>query len=99
MSQKETEKRVAIGVYIRTSKKGIQSIRIEFCYRKILCRETLKLKPTIKNIGRVISLREKIIEAIELGDFNYAEFFPHSKNEIKFGHISKPVLIVDLRPP
>lgn len=86
---------MAIRVYVRTSKKGIQSIRIEFCYRKILCRETL-LKPTIKNIGRVISLRGKVIEAIELSNFNYAEFFPDSKNSIKFGHISKPVLIVEL---
>lgn len=96
MSQKETEKRVATGVYVRTSKRDVQSIRIEFCYRKILCRETLKLKPIIKNISRAIGFREKVIESISLGNFNYAEFFPGSKSAIKFGHVSKYLLIAEL---
>ncbi|OGT31263.1 MAG: hypothetical protein A3E87_10140 [Gammaproteobacteria bacterium RIFCSPHIGHO2_12_FULL_35_23] len=96
MSQKETEKRVAAGVYVRTSKKGVQSIRIEFCYLKKLCREILKLTPIVINIRKAVRLRRQILQAIASDIFNYAEFFPHSKNVVKFGHIPKQILVKEL---
>lgn len=96
MNSSETEKRVATGVYIRTGKSGSQSIRIEFCYRYRSCRETLKLEPTANNIRKAIELRKRILASITLRNFNYAEFFPNSKNAVIFGHATKPILIGEL---
>ena len=89
MSQKESEKRIATGIYIRTFKSGKQSIRIKFRYRHIYCRETLKFPVTTRNINRAISSRKKILKAILSGNFNYSNFFLYSKNAIRFGHVAK----------
>lgn len=54
------------------------SIRIAFQVRGVRCRETLHLPPTASNIKHAERLRAEILRKIELGTFNYAEYFPDS---------------------
>ncbi len=91
-----SEKQLAKGVYLRISKFGVKSIRIQFCYRKKLYRETLRINPTIKNIKKARTLRKRILKKIALGEFNYFEFFPDSKNAARLGHAPRKILIKDL---
>jgi integrase len=74
------------GITIRKWESG-QSIRIAFSYRGVLCRETLKLEPTKANLKYAERLRGEIINAIGLGTFNYADYFPGSKRARLFGHL------------
>ncbi|MCO1452397.1 Arm DNA-binding domain-containing protein [Legionella pneumophila] len=73
------------GVSIREWGTG-HAIRIIFSYRGVQCRETLKLEPTKANIKYAERLRGEIINAIALGTFNYADYFPNSKRARLFGH-------------
>jgi len=73
------------GVEIRHGRR-VSSLRIRFYYKNVECRETLKLKPTKSNIKYVQRLRCEILNSIERGTFNYADYFPNSKNAKKFGH-------------
>jgi len=93
---KETELRVATGIYIRTFKSGKKSIRITFRYRHRYCRETLNLEVNKQNIKKAIKLRKEISTAIAMGDFHYTDFFPSSKNAIKFRHAPKTTLVEEL---
>jgi len=54
------------------------SIQIDFRYRGLRCRETLKLEPTKANQLYADRLRSEILRKIELGTFTYAEYFPDS---------------------
>ncbi|TIE15680.1 site-specific integrase, partial [Legionella pneumophila] len=63
------------GVSIREWETG-SAIRIIFSYRGVQCRETLKLEPTKANLKYADRLRGEIINAIALGTFNYADYFP-----------------------
>lgn len=74
------------GVNIRQWGTG-HCIRIVFRYRGVLCRETLKLEPTKANLKYAERLRGEIINAIGLGTFNYADYFPKSKRARLFGHV------------
>ena len=74
------------GVNVREWGTG-QSIRIVFRYRGVLCRETLKIEPTKANLKYAERLRGEIINAIGLGTFNYADYFPTSKRARLFGHV------------
>lgn len=76
----------ARGVSIREWGTG-QAIRIIFSYRGVQCRETLKLEPTKANLKYAERLRGEIINAIALGTFNYADYFPDSKRARLFGHV------------
>jgi integrase len=49
------------------------------------CRETLKLEHTKANIKYAERLRGEILNAIELGTFLYAKYFPESKQLAKLG--------------
>ncbi|WP_161539951.1 Arm DNA-binding domain-containing protein [Glaciimonas sp. PCH181] len=62
-----------------------ESIRIRFMYKGMECRESLKLAHTKQNINYAIRLRGEILNAIERGNFNYAEYFPDSTTASKFG--------------
>lgn len=73
------------GVSIREWGTG-QAIRIIFSYRGVQCRETLKLEPTKANLKYAERLRGEIVNAIALGTFNYADYFPGSKRAKLFGH-------------
>ncbi|ARB93024.1 site-specific integrase [Legionella longbeachae] len=75
----------ARGVSIREWGTG-QAIRIIFSYRGVQCRETLKLEPTKANLKYAERLRGEIINAISLGTFNYADYFPNSTRARLFGH-------------
>lgn len=96
MNRLESEKRVATGIFVRKTKSGAKSIRLVFSYRNRLYREALKLNPTQKNIRKIIALRKKILEKITLNQFNYGDFFPHSKNAARLGHSPKKILIKEL---
>jgi integrase len=78
--------KVATGVEVRYWSKS-RSIRVIFWYKGIECRETLKLEPTKSNIKYAERLRGEILNAIALGTFNYADYFPQSKRARLFGHI------------
>lgn len=54
-------------------------------YRGMECRETLKLAHTKPNIRYAERLRGEILNAIELGNFDYAKYFPESPQLKKFG--------------
>jgi integrase len=54
------------------------SIRIVFYWRNRRCRETLKLEPSKANLTYAARLRGEILRKIELGTFDYAEYFPDS---------------------
>lgn len=55
------------------------SIRIAFQWRGHRCRETLKLQPSKANLTYAARLRGEILRKIELGSFDYAEYFPESE--------------------
>jgi integrase len=54
------------------------SIRIVFYWRNRRCRETLKLEASNANLTYAARLRGEILRKIELGNFDYAEYFPES---------------------
>lgn len=83
------------GVEIRKSSSGKTSLRILFYYRGVLCRESVKLKATTATIRHVARCRLAVLEAIERNVFNYTDFFPNSKNAVRFGHLSKRKSIKD----
>jgi integrase len=83
------------GVSIRKWETG-SGIRIVFRYRGVMCRETLKLEPTKANIKYAERLRGEIINAITLGTFNYAHYFPQSKRARLFGHVFAKLTIREL---
>jgi len=84
--KQSNESQSARGVSIREWGTG-QAIRIVFSYRGVQCRETLKLEPTKANLKYAERLRGEIINAIALGTFNYADYFPDSKRARLFGHV------------
>lgn len=60
-------------------------IRIEFSWRGRRCRETLNLEPTPPNLKYAARLRAEIQRKIEIGAFNYTEYFPKSRLLKKLG--------------
>src|SRR3990167_4417156 len=74
------------GVSIREWETG-SGIRIVFRFRGVMCRETLKLAPNKTNLKYAERLRGEILNAIALGTFNYADYFPQSKRARLFGHV------------
>lgn len=57
-------------------------------FRDVECRERLNLEPSVPNIRYAVRLRGEIINAIERGKFNYADFFPESDNARRFGFVA-----------
>lgn len=56
------------------------SIRIKFMHQGAWRRETLKIPPTPANMRYASKIREEILWKIQLGQFDYAEYFPDSKH-------------------
>ncbi|MCG7988311.1 MAG: site-specific integrase [Candidatus Thiodiazotropha lotti] len=81
---KVVEVRLARGVRGRNS-----AVQIEFTYKRIRCKETLRgLSPVKKkDIQTAINKRASVLLSIQLGTFNYAEEFPDSPKAEIFGHI------------
>jgi integrase len=67
------------------------SIRIVFYWRNRRCRETLKLEPTKANLTYAARLRGEILRKIELGNFEYAEYFPESALATASGKTATPI--------
>lgn len=83
------ERRIAEGVSLRHNGEGEpESLRIAFQYRGVECRERLAIPPTIPNQRYAIRRRGEIINAIDRGSFNYADYFPDSENAKRFGSMS-----------
>ena len=76
---------VARGISVRELDSG-QNIRIDFIYRGVRCRETLKIEPTKANLKYAERLRGEILNTISLGTFNYPDYFPDSKRAKLFGY-------------
>jgi integrase len=79
-----TKKEVPRGLELRIGASS-ESIRIKFMYRGMECRETLKLEHTKANIRYAERLRGEILNAIEVGTFDYSKYFPKSKVLQKLG--------------
>lgn len=54
------------------------SIRVSFTWREQRCRETLALAPTPPNLKYAARLVRDVNRAIEIGTFEYRDFFPNS---------------------
>lgn len=95
MGAKLGNETIAHGVELRKGV-GSESIRIKFMYRGMECREPLKLAHTKSNINYAIRMRGEILNGIEKGTFKYSDFFPDSKNALKFGTVPTQVTIGEL---
>lgn len=62
-----------------------QCVQIDFQYRGVRCRESLKILPTTANLKYAQRKRETILFEIEKGTFRYSEHFPKSKRTKLFG--------------
>lgn len=68
------------GVTIRHHKNG-STLVITFTYKGILCRESLsRMEPNARGIKYAERLLGEIQSQIAGGTFEYAKFFPNSKN-------------------
>jgi len=68
---------------VRT-RKETGKLYLDFNYRAVRCREQTALPDTPANRKRVKALLEIIEAKILLGEFDYAEYFPNSRNLKKF---------------
>ena len=71
------------------------SILLDFVYRGVRCRETLRVKPTKIAVREAARKREAILHAIALGNFDYAEHFPDSPKAVK--HSKCPGRLLDIK--
>ena len=83
--QQSNEYPVARGISVRELDSS-KCIRIDFTYRGVRCRETLKIEPTKANIKYAERLRGEILNAISVGTFNYQDYFPNSQRSKMFGY-------------
>ena len=77
-----------IGVYARGN-----SIQIKFSYKGIRCAETLKRLPTKRNLKNASNLRGEILRHIELGNFNYTDYFPNSRKARQFSNKNLKIIL------
>ena len=56
-----------------------RSIRVDFMYKGVRHRHTLGMEPTKNNIKHAARLRSAALFALKSGNYNEAEFFPHSR--------------------
>lgn len=83
------------GIAVRQGKYST-SIRINFCYKGVACRETVSLPATKANLHYAERLRGEIINAIAKNTFHYGDYFPDSKRARIFGYINANPFIKDL---
>lgn len=79
-SDGKKDRRLPRGVKIRGN-----TLWITFTYRGILCRESLKIPATDRNIEYAKEYRDTIYFDIERGRFDFAKEFPHSTMLSRFG--------------
>lgn len=63
---------------------GEKSIRIEFMFQCVRCRETIRAIPNKTRLQEAARKRDQIQYEIDMGQFDYARHFPSSTNAIKF---------------
>jgi integrase len=63
---------------------GENSIRIEFMYQAVRCRETIRGTPSKTRLAEVARKRDQVLYEIDMGQFDYAKHFPTSPNAYKF---------------
>ncbi len=68
--------------YRGVSQRGKESIQIEFIYKGMRCRESLKLDPSDANMRYASNRRIEILSKIERGTFDYQVEFPESRSAI-----------------
>jgi integrase len=68
-------------------RKETGTLIIDFYFQGGRCREQTALTDTSANRKRLEKVLAKIEESISQGTFNYRDFFPHSKNAVKFDAI------------
>src|SRR3569832_713529 len=73
------------GVTVRQHE-NVSSLQIEFSYRGVRCRESLRMDPTKANIQYAEGLRLEIKRKIANGSFRYIDYFPDSPRARLFGH-------------
>ena len=77
------------------SRKGSSKLFMDFRYRGQRCRELTALDDTPANIKKVEGLLKRIEAEITLGSFDYATYFPGSRNIAKFTQPTLEVLNAD----
>ncbi|MFK5914147.1 MAG: site-specific integrase [Woeseiaceae bacterium] len=77
------------GIRVRGKK-----IFIDFRYKGVRCRESLKLDVSNPNIKIANRIREAILMDILLNKLNYADYFPESKLLVKFGNKPKTKMTI-----
>src|SRR5215475_2750179 len=60
------------GIRVRSQ----SSIEIDFYYRGVRCRESIKLRPTLQNLNYAAKLKASIELEIGKGTFDYRKHFP-----------------------
>jgi integrase len=80
-------KRVGNGVSVYEGKRK-KALRINFTFKGVLCRETLSLQPTPKNIKFATNYLGSIHDEISRENFDYAAHFPKSKRALLFCGVS-----------
>ena len=70
------------------SKGSANSIVINFTYQGIKCRPRVWGKPTEANLAAALKFRNRILDAIEDGTFDYATTFPKDKQRFLFNPTS-----------
>ena len=60
-----------------------KNLYLDFSYQGVRCREQTALKDTPSNRKLVSELAKKVEARMTLGEFDYASFFPDSKNLAK----------------
>lgn len=88
---------ISKGVKIRTYPSGIKSYIIQFSFRNVTCRETLKNLPVTKaNNKYANNLKLEIDNRIGRDSFKYTDYFPESPRARIFGHAISTATIRDL---
>lgn len=71
------------------------SILIDFSYRGIRCRETLRTKPTKTALKEATRKREAILHAIAMGNFDYADYFPNSSKAKEYSRMPGKLITIE----
>lgn len=68
------------------------SIQIDFRYRGMRCKETLRMPPTAKNLKFAANKRTTVLHEIAMGTFDYTEHFPESARAVRLGNQRIPTV-------
>lgn len=63
---------------------GENSIRLEFMYQAVRCRETIRGTPSKTRLAEVARKRDQVLYEIDMGQFDYAKHFPNSPRAFEF---------------